>query len=146
MITSYYIIRYNNLSTIKSQNMIKYFKIFFRNVIKMAHYPRIRDLREDSDKKQAEVAEYLGTTKQYYSLYEKGANEISFERAIALAKYYNVSLDYIAGLTNEKSGFSKSNLTREQTELLKAAEKLSAADKANTLALLKAVINVVNKS
>ena len=109
----------------------------------MAHYPRIRDLREDSDKKQAEVAEYLGTTKQYYSLYEKGANEISFERAIALAKFYNVSLDYIAGLTNDKRGFTHSSLSREQRELLSIADKLSAADKKEVIALLRAIINMI---
>lgn len=110
---------------------------------KMAHYPRIRDLREDSDKKQAELAEYLGTTKQYYCLYEKGANEISFERAIALAKYYNVSLDYIAGLTNDKRGLTHSNLTREQRELLDITEKLSASGKKEVIELLRAMINVV---
>lgn len=109
----------------------------------MSHYPRIRDLREDSDKKQAELAEYLGTTKQYYSLYEKGANEISFERAIALAKYDNVSLDYIAGLTNDKRGLARSDLTPEQRELLRAAKELSSADKVKAAALLKAMLNAI---
>lgn len=110
----------------------------------MAHYPRIRDLREDSDKKQSEVAEYLGTTKQYYSLYEKGANEISFERAIALAKYYNVSLDYIAGLTNNKRGLTNSELTREQQELLRISNELSSDEKTKIIALLKAMINALS--
>lgn len=109
----------------------------------MAYYPRIRDLREDSDKKQAELAEYLGTTKQYYSLYEKGANEISFERAIALAKYYNVSLDYIAGLTNDKRGLTHSTLTREQRELLEIADRLSSAGKREVVDLLRAMINSI---
>ena len=106
----------------------------------MAYYPRIRDLREDSDKTQKEIADYLGTAYQYYALYEKGANEIPFERAIALAKYYNVSLDYIAGLTNDKRGFSYSSLSPEQQELLKAAENLSSSDKKRTTALLRALI------
>lgn len=109
----------------------------------MAHYPRIRDLREDSDITQKEVADYLGTAPQYYSLYEKGTNEIPFERAIALAKYYNVSLDYIAGLTNDKRGFSYSSLSPEQQELLKAAESLSSSDKKRTIALLKALIKSI---
>ena len=91
----------------------------------MAHYPRIRDLREDSDKKQSELAQYLGTTTQYYGLYEKGANEISFERAIMLAKYYNVSLDYIAGLTNNKRGLASSDLSDSEQELLRFAASLS---------------------
>lgn len=95
----------------------------------MAHYPRIRDLREDSDKKQSELAEYLGTTTQYYGLYEKGANEISFERAIMLAKYYGVSLDYIAGLTNSKKGLSAGELSGDQQELLRLADSLSDEEK-----------------
>lgn len=84
----------------------------------MAYYPRIRDLREDNDKKQNELADYLGTTAQYYGLYEKGANEISFERAILLAKYYNVSLDYLAGLTNIKLKLSDYELSDNKSELL----------------------------
>lgn len=95
----------------------------------MAHYPRIRDLREDSDKKQSELAEYLGTTTQYYGLYEKGANEISFERAIMLAKYYNVSLDYIAGLTNNKRGLASSDLSESEQQLLRFAASLSKEEK-----------------
>lgn len=85
----------------------------------------------------------MGTTKQYYSLYEKGANEIPFERAIALAKYYNVSLDYIAGLTNNKRGLSHSSLTREQQELLKIIGEFSSSEKTKTAALLKAVLNSI---
>lgn len=95
----------------------------------MAHYPRIRDLREDSDKKQSELAEYLGTTTQYYGLYEKGANEISFERAILLAKYYNVSLDYIAGLTNNKRGLASSDLSDSEQQLLRFVTSLSTEEK-----------------
>ncbi|MBQ7783361.1 MAG: helix-turn-helix transcriptional regulator [Oscillospiraceae bacterium] len=101
----------------------------------MAHYPRIRDLREDSDKKQSELAEYLGTTTQYYGLYEKGANEISFERAIMLAKYYNVSLDYIAGLTNNKKSLSTESISQEQQELLEFIKTLTATDKKHLLEL-----------
>ena len=70
----------------------------------MAYYQRIRDLREDNDKTQQELAEYLGTSSQHYGKYELGNAEIPFERAIMLAKYYNVSLDYIAGFTNNKRG------------------------------------------
>ena len=95
----------------------------------MAHYPRIRDLREDSDKKQSELAEYLGTTTQYYGLYEKGANEISFERAILLAKYYNVSLDYIAGLTNQKRGLASSDLSDSEQQLLRFVTSLSKEER-----------------
>jgi transcriptional regulator with XRE-family HTH domain len=80
----------------------------------MAFYQRIRDLREDTDKTQSEVAEFLGTTAQYYGKYEKGEREIPFMRAIQLADYYQVSLDYLAGRTNHKQGKANPNLTTEQ--------------------------------
>lgn len=68
----------------------------------MQKYHRLKDLREDMDKNQTEIAEIIGTTQSYYAQYERGLRDIPFERAIKLAKFYNVSLDYIAGLTNEK--------------------------------------------
>lgn len=68
----------------------------------MFHYQRIRDLREDKDLRQKEIAAILNVTTQQYSLYERGDREIPFHHAITLAKFYNVSLDYIAGLTNNK--------------------------------------------
>lgn len=86
---------------------------------------------------------FCGTAYQYYAVYEKGTSEIPFERAIALAKYYNVSLDYIAGLTNDKRGLTHSTLTREQQELLRVAEEIASADKTKTIALLKALINTI---
>ncbi|MBQ8004148.1 MAG: helix-turn-helix transcriptional regulator [Oscillospiraceae bacterium] len=58
---------------------------------------RIRSLREDNDKSQAEIAKVIGTTQSYYAQYENGIRSIPFERVMVLAKYYNVSLDYIAG-------------------------------------------------
>lgn len=59
---------------------------------------RIRELREDNDKTQKEIASYLGTTQQVYSRYEKGENEIPIRHIISLCKYYHVSADYILGL------------------------------------------------
>ena len=66
------------------------------------YYQRLRDLREDRELKQKAIAEILDITSQQYSLYERGDREIPFHHAITLAKFYNVSLDYIAGLTNNK--------------------------------------------
>ncbi len=71
-------------------------------------YQRIADLREDADLKQETVAGLLGTSQTQYSRWERGEREIPFRHVITLAKYYNVSLDYIAGLTNNKSGGVKS--------------------------------------
>lgn len=68
----------------------------------MHYYQRIRDLREDADLKQDNLANILSITRQQYSLYERGDREIPFHHVITLAKYYNVSIDYIAGLTNKK--------------------------------------------
>lgn len=65
-------------------------------------YKRIRDLREDHDMTQKTLSETLGVTVQQYSLYERGDREIPFHHVITLAKFYNVSIDYIAGLTNKK--------------------------------------------
>lgn len=109
----------------------------------MAYYRRIRELREDNDKTQREVAEYLGTPYQYYAVYEKGTSEISFERAIALAKYYNVSLDYIAGLTNNKRGLASSDLTDQQQALLTFAEGLSDTEKSIASELLKKLLKII---
>lgn len=67
-------------------------------------YTRIRDLREDFDRNQTQIAEILGTTQTQYSRWERGAQEIPFHHVITLAKYYRVSIDYIAGLTNNKKG------------------------------------------
>ncbi len=63
-------------------------------------YSRLKDLREDADKKQAEVAKDLGLYTTTYARYERGEQELPFYIAIAIARYYNVSLDYIAELTN----------------------------------------------
>lgn len=64
------------------------------------YYQRIRDMREDNDKTQAEIAMVLGITRSQYHLYESGKREIPVHHLIKLAKFYNVSLDYLAGLTN----------------------------------------------
>jgi len=66
-------------------------------------YQRIRDLREDAELSQVKIAEILRMHKTTYARYETGEREIPFNIAILLAKHYNVSLDYLAGLTNKKS-------------------------------------------
>ena len=62
-------------------------------------YPHIRDIREDRDKLQKEVAEYLGITYTAYGKYETGQNKIPVHRVIALAEYYDVSVDFLLGET-----------------------------------------------
>ena len=66
------------------------------------YYQRLKDLREDKQIKQQEIADILKTTQQTYSIWERGDREIPFHHVITLAKFYDVSIDYIAGLTNQK--------------------------------------------
>ena len=61
----------------------------------------IRDLREDHDLTQTQVAEILGTSQTMYARYERGANELPIRHLITLAKFYHVTTDYILGLRTE---------------------------------------------
>ena len=63
-------------------------------------YQRLKDMREDADKKQEDIAALLNITRQQYQLYESGKREMPMHLFILLAKYYNLSLDYLAGLTD----------------------------------------------
>lgn len=64
-------------------------------------YRRMRELREDNDKKQVEIASILDISQQYYSEYEKGNRPIPVEKLKILARYYGTSIDYIVELTDE---------------------------------------------
>jgi transcriptional regulator with XRE-family HTH domain len=72
-------------------------------------FKRIKDLREDNDKLQKEIANLLGISQQYYSEYEKGNRTITINHLITLAKYYGTSIDYIVGLSNEKNFLKQNN-------------------------------------
>ena len=61
-------------------------------------YARLRDLREDFDKKQEDIAAVLAISRQQYQLYESGKREMPMHLFVILARYYNVTLDYLAGL------------------------------------------------
>ncbi len=63
-------------------------------------YPRIRDLREDKDLNQTQVAKILGMSQTGYSKYETGENDIPTQILIKLSVFYNVSVDYLLGQTN----------------------------------------------
>ena len=64
---------------------------------------RIRDLREDNDLTQQEIAAYLHCDQSLYSKYERGVRELPLDYFIKLGQYYKVSLDYLAGLTDDKT-------------------------------------------
>ena len=65
-------------------------------------YRRLRDLREDADLTQKQVAKYLGMSQTGYSKYETDENDIPTQVLIALAKFYHTSVDYLLGLTDER--------------------------------------------
>ena len=69
---------------------------------------RIRDLREDRDLTQKELAEYLHIKQNTYSQYENGHRQLPLDMLILLAKYYKTSTDYILGLTEEKKPYPPS--------------------------------------
>ena len=72
------------------------------------HYTeRIRALREDSDKTQAEIAAMLNIGQKTYSDYELGKTRIPVDSLIVLAKFYNVSMDYICGISDVRKPFQK---------------------------------------
>lgn len=64
-------------------------------------YKRLRDLREDNDKTQKEIAEFLNIGTTQYRRWEVGEHKIPAEVIVKIAKYYNVSTDYILGITND---------------------------------------------
>ncbi|MBS5650380.1 helix-turn-helix domain-containing protein [bacterium 210917-DFI.7.65] len=65
------------------------------------YYPRLKDLREDNDLKQKEIAAFLGIDQRVYSNYETGKREIPVHLLLKLAEYYHTSTDYILGLTDD---------------------------------------------
>ena len=66
------------------------------------HFKRLKDLREDNDLLQKDIAKKLGISQQYYSQYELGNYTMPIELLIELAKEYNVTLDYLVGLSDKK--------------------------------------------
>jgi len=68
-------------------------------------YQRIKDLREDADLKQTQIAELLATSQQVYSTYEVGKRQIPVHHLITLAKFYKTSTDYLVGLTDNREPY-----------------------------------------
>ena len=68
----------------------------------MDYIQRMRNLREDHDKTQQEIADVLGTSQTMYARYERGANELPLRHLLVLADYYGVSVDYLLGRSDEE--------------------------------------------
>ena len=73
-------------------------------------YKRIRDLREDKDLSQKEIASILNMSQTGYSKYEVGTNDVPTKILIQLANFYNTSTDYLLGLTDNPKPYSKSKI------------------------------------
>ena len=73
-----------------------------KEVLMKAYIKRMRDLREDHDKTQQEIADVLGTSQTMYARYERGANELPIHHLVTLCRFYNVSADYILGLSDKQ--------------------------------------------
>ena len=73
----------------------------------MTYSDRIRALREDADKTQSQIADLLQVGQRTYCDYEKGKTRIPVDRLIVLARLYNVSMDYISGVSDIKREFHK---------------------------------------
>lgn len=94
----------------------------------MKYEQRIKDLRTDNDLSQETVAKHLKTTQQYYGTYERGERQLSLDRAIELAKFYNVSLDYLAGITDIKE--NQEVKTQKHKRIIAAYERNKDMQKA----------------
>lgn len=73
------------------------------------YYENLRVIREDRGYTQKQIAEVLETTQQYYSDYENGKREIPIRVYITLSRFYNVSIDYLAGEIDDPTAYSGSN-------------------------------------
>ena len=89
---------------------------------------RLKDLREDHDLKQSDVAEILGISQQYYQCYESGKNELPTRHLITLARFYNISADYILGLTDTPRPIESGNPISTDTKTDSIIKKIENAD------------------
>ena len=71
---------------------------------------RLKEIREDRDLKQKDIAKILHTSQVQYSRYESGLRSIPIDKLAILAKYYGVSIDYLLGLTNERKPYPKAKV------------------------------------
>ena len=98
-----------NTSISFPSQICQYYKKYYQKIkfpylreAQMNYVTIIRNLREDADKTQKEIADILGTSQTMYARYERGANEMPLRHLMKLAQYYNVSLDYLCGLSTLK--------------------------------------------
>ena len=103
----------------------------------MKNYKRIRDLREDKDLTQKEAANIFYMHLTQYRRYETGESEVPLWLAIKISEYYNVSIDYIAEMTNDKGGLHCNYLTEEEKNIIQDWKQLNS----NQKRIIKSMIN-----
>lgn len=101
---------------------------------------RLKELREDNEMTQKQVAEKLYMQVTQYRRYESGEREPSLETAIAIAKLYNVSLDYLAGLIDIDNEITEKNITDTEKHIIAKFRKLSSLNKGKLLERLDCLI------
>lgn len=107
----------------------------------MGYYQRLKDLKEDADITQKQVSEIIDVSVNHYGKYERGETDIPFEKVIILAKYYDVSLDYIAGFTNYKHGEYNNEFSNDELLLIKKYRMLTERNKGKHEVLLDQLID-----
>lgn len=103
-------------------------------------FQRIKDLREDKDMKQIEIANLLNVGLSTYQRYERGELRIYLDTSMELAEFYNVSLDYIAGRSKNKKGLTKSELPDDVSQLVENFMFLSDRRKGQIDLLMKQLV------
>lgn len=111
----------------------------------MSVYQRLRDLREDADLTQKQVADTLYMHLTQYRRYESGESELPMNIAINIAHLYNVSLDYIAGISNNKRGLTDSSLSTNETILINGFRNLKELDQGRLLERLDVILKSTGK-
>ena len=111
----------------------------------MSVYQRLRDLREDADLTQKQVADKLYMHLTQYRRYESGESELPMNIAINISHLYNVSLDYIAGISNNKLGLTDSSLTTNETILINGFRNLKELDQGRLLERLDVILKSTGK-
>ena len=105
----------------------------------MAFYQRLKDLKEDADLTQREAAELIGVSMNHYGKYERGETDIPLEKAVILADYYEVTLDYLAGRSNIKNHVSN------KAQLIHLAELFSQLNAENKARIEERMLEMLEK-
>lgn len=106
----------------------------------MAFYKRLRDLREDHDLTQKDVAEKLYMHTTQYRRYESGERTVPLDTAVALCKLYNVSLDYLSGLTSFDTNICESSLSQEEKVLITNYRRLNEFEKGRIIERIETIL------